>query len=234
MNRLWQGWTSTATAADSQRWVDLSHPLRSELARIPFFPAARFERIMSMPADPLNVTEMQMVCHFGTHVDAPCHFIADGPAFHEIPLDRLCGPGVVARLECEPYGLVEPHHLAAAAPDVRPDDIVLLDTGWAAHFGTERYEQNPSLSVAAAEWLVARRAKLLAVDFATPDLAVSRRPSGFDWPVHHVLLAHGVLIAEHLTNLRALPPGRVEVLFLALNIEGADGGPCRVVARPAR
>src|SRR5262245_65574003 len=113
MNRLWLGWKSRTTAA--QPWVDLSHPLRSELSRIPFFPAARFERIMSTPKDPLNATEMQMVCHFGTHVDAPCHFIADGPAFHEIPLDRLCGAGVVVRLECEPYATIEPERLDAAA-----------------------------------------------------------------------------------------------------------------------
>src|SRR5262249_17766233 len=178
--------------------------------------------IMSMPDDPLNVTELQMVCHFGTHVDAPCHFIADGPAFHQIPLDRLCGSGVVIRLDCEPYGLIEPPMLDAAASELRPDDIVLLDTGWAAHFGTEIYERNPSLSVATAEWLVEREVKLLAVDFATPDLAVSRRPPAFDWPVHHILLSRGVLIAENLTRLRSLPAGRVEGLFLALNLERPD------------
>jgi kynurenine formamidase len=231
MNRHWEGWKRGASSSGSPPWLDLSHPLRADLARIPFFPPARFERIMSMPGDPLNVTEMQMVCHFGTHVDAPRHFIADGPAFHEIPLDRLCGAGVVMRLACEPYGLIEPERLGAASADLRPDDIVLLDTGWAAHFGTPLYDQHPSLSVAAAEWLVERRVKLVAVDFATPDLAANRRQARFDWPVHHVLLSHGVLIAEHLTNLRALPAGRLEVLFLALNIEGADGGPCRVVAR---
>ena len=231
MNYSWQGWGAGASVQSSPLWVDLSHPLRADLSRIPFFPAPRFERIMSMPDDPLNVTELQMVCHFGTHVDAPCHFIADGPAFHQIPLDRLCGSGVVIRLECEPYGLIEPSMLDTASSELRPDDIVLLDTGWAAHFGSELYERNPSLSVAAAEWLVERRVKLVAVDFATPDLAVSRRPPGFGWPVHHVLLSRGVLIAENLTHLGSLPAGRVEVLFLALNIEGADGAPCRVVAR---
>jgi len=71
------------------------------------------------------------------------------------------------------------------------------------------------------------------VDFITPDLAVNRRPPEFRWPVHHILLSQGVLIAENLTNLRALSGQRVEVMFLALNIEGADGAPARVVARPA-
>ena len=44
-----------------------------------------------------------------------------------------------------------------------------------------------------------------------------------------------VMLVGRLTRdpeLRSLPSGRVEVFFLALNIEGADGAPCRVVARP--
>lgn len=228
----WKGWPSAA-APRERPWTELSHVLRADMSRIPFFPEARFTRIMELGRDRVNVTEMQMVCHFGTHVDAPCHFVAGAPAFHDIPLERLHGPGVVWRLAVEPHGLIDVDALAAARPALRPGDIVLLDTGWAAHFGTPRYEDNPSLSEAAAAWLVERGTKLLGVDFATPDLAVNRRPSGFDWPVHHVLLSGGVLIAEHLTNLRALAGHRIEAMFLALNIEGADGAPVRAIARQA-
>jgi kynurenine formamidase len=50
--------------------------------------------------------------------------------------------------------------------------------------------------------------------------------------VHQILLSRGVLIAEHLTNLRALANSRVEAMFLALPVAGSDGGLARVVARP--
>src|SRR5262249_8022134 len=178
-------------------WVELSHSLRADLGRIPFLPRPRFERIMTLSQDRLNVTEIQMVCHFGTHVDAPCHFIPSAPAFHEIPLDRLYGPGVLWRHDAQPYELIEPETLSRLEPAIRPGDIVLFDSGWALHFGSERYDENPSFSPAAAQWLAERRVKLLAVDFATPDLAVNRRAAGFNWPVHHILLSQGVLIAEH-------------------------------------
>jgi kynurenine formamidase len=235
MNDRWRGWRDLGDGRRSAAsgWVDISHRLGPDLARIPFFPPARFERIMSMPEDRLNATEIQMVCHFGTHVDAPCHFIPDGPAIDEIPLDRLQGPGVVWRIACEPYQLIEPEAFERARPVLRRGDVVLLDTDWSRHLGSKRYEQNPSLSVAAAQWLVDHDVKLLGVDFATPDLAVDRRADDFDWPVHHVLLSNGVLIAEHLTNLGSLSGRRIEVMFLALNIRGADGAPARVVARPA-
>jgi len=247
MHDCWQGWrelpeplgeqsggrgTSDTRGGDAP-WIDLTHRLNERLYGIPYFPAPHFRRVMSLPRDPLNVTEIQMVCHFGTHVDAPNHFIPDGPAFDEIPLERLHGRGVVWRLDPEPYDVIEPATFKRLAPTLEPGDILLLDTGWWQHFGTRRYEQNPSLSVHAALWLVEHGVKLLGVDFATPDLAVDRRPPGFDWPVHHVLLSQGVLIAENLTNLRALAGARIEAMFLGLSIEGADGAPARVVARRA-
>jgi kynurenine formamidase len=235
MYASWQGWGEEGEKSTRPRknpgWLELSHPLRADLARISYFPPARFERIMSIPKDPLNLTEMQMVCHFGTHVDAPRHFVPDGPAVHEIPLDRLYGPGVVWRIPCESYDVIEPATLERQQPRLRPGDILLLDTGCADHFGTKLYEEHASVSPAAAEWLVNRRIKLLGVDCATPDLAVHRRPVGFDWPVHRILLSRGVLIAEHLTNLHCLAGQRVEAMFLALSIEGADGAPARVIAR---
>jgi kynurenine formamidase len=237
MHDRWRGWRPLPPPAPpppaAGPWLDLSHPLSPELAAIPFFPPARFTRIMRMPTDPLNVTEMQMVCHFGTHVDAPCHFIADGPAFHQIPLERLHGPGVVWRVDAGPYQEIDAGTLAGLRPAAEPGDIVLLDAGWADRVGTKEYERNPALTVDAADWLVARGVKLVGVDFATPDLAVDRRPPGFGWPVHHVLLSQGVLIAENLTNLRPLAGRRIAAMFLALNVVGADGGPVRAVGRVA-
>src|SRR5262249_16026866 len=90
-------WVTGSTSAGTGRgspagggpWLELSHTLRGDLSRVATFPDARFERIAAMPQDPMNATSMHMVCHYGTHVDAPCHFIPGGPAFHEIPLDRL-------------------------------------------------------------------------------------------------------------------------------------------------
>ena len=73
--------------------------------------------------------------------------------------------------------------------------------------------------------------KLLGVDFSTPDLTAHKRPSGFTWPVHQILLSQGVLVAEHLTNLGGLANQRVEAMFLAIPIAGSDGAPARVLAR---
>src|SRR5262245_35219278 len=132
----WRGWSNVETSAlraadDDRTWVELSHSLRADLARAPLFEKPEFRRVKSMPEDPFNATEIRMICHFRTYVDAPSHFIAGGPAFHEIPLERLYGPGGVWHVRCEPYELIEPDLLEQAGPPLRPGDILLLDTGWA-------------------------------------------------------------------------------------------------------
>lgn len=232
----WRGWMDLPEpdpVTPTGPWIDLSHPLGPDMPRVAFFPEPRFEQIMEMPGHPLNVTEMQMVVHIGTHVDSPRHFFRDGPAFEDVPIERLHGPGVVWRIDAGPNETVEPADLEACKPRLHPGDILLLSAGWSAHAGGATYDDaHPALSVAAAEWLVARKIKLLAVDFPTPDLPVARRPEGFDWPVHHALLGRGVIVAEHLRNTASLEGGRAEFMFNALNIAKADGAPVRALARP--
>jgi kynurenine formamidase len=197
------------------------------------FPRPRIEQIYSQPEYPANVTEVQMVCHHGTHVDAPRHFIADGPSFDQIPIERLFGPGVVLSIAAEANEAITPAMLEASGPEVRRGDIVLLDTGWARRIADQDYEDHPYLTVGAAQWLLDRGAKMLGVDFSTPDLGAVRRPKNYDFPVHHTLLSNGVLIAEHVTNIAIFAGRRIEAMILPLAIQGADGGPSRAIARLA-
>ncbi|WP_204870088.1 MULTISPECIES: cyclase family protein [Nocardiaceae] len=212
-------------------WTDLSHRLDPRAPRIPIFPPPTFATVAEMPADPMTVSRMDMVVHTGTHVDAPCHFVAGAESIDEIDLSRLTGEGVVCRVDAgedEVYGV-------EALLDrglVRAGDIVVLDTGWWRHAGTALYARHPSLSVELAQWLVDRGVSMVAVDTGTPDLPVPLRADGFTWPVHLVLLGAGVLIAEHLTNLAPLSGQRVEVILAPLNIRGSDGAPVRAVGRP--
>jgi len=230
----WKGWMALGPAESAPErgpWIDLSQTVYHGMPRFASFAAPRVEQIKKIPQDPLNVTEIQIICHVGTHVDAPRHFVADGPAMEEIPLDRFFGPGVVWKIDVKPFGIVDVADLEHAKPDLRWGDIVILNCGWWPSFGTETYDQNYSLSPEAAAWLADRGVKLIGVDCGTVDLAHTQREPGFDWPVHRILLSHGVLVAEHLTNLSPLTRKRIEAMFLPLKIKGADGAPARVIAR---
>lgn len=221
-----------AGAAVASGWHDLAHVVTEEMARIATFPAPRIGRLLCRPGDPMNVTTVELCCHVGTHVDAPLHFIDGAPSIDELPLDRFHGPGVVVDAPADDYGRIDVEVFRAARPAIRPGDIVLVHAGWSRFFGEDRYDRHPSLTEAAAAWLVERGVKLVGVDFGTPDIALDRRPAGFDWPVHRILLGSGVLVVEHLRGLAPLVGRRLEVVCLPINVRGADGAPARVVARP--
>lgn len=232
----WKGWLDVPAPKISgvpSGWIDLSHCLTEELSRIPSFPQPRIRQITKIPEHRANVTEVHMVVHHGTHLDAPRHFIADGPTMDQVPLDRLYGPGVVWHFDVAADGVIDVADLERARPRLRPGDIVLIDTGRARHVNTDLYMQHACLTGEAAAWLVKNGAKIVGVDFSTPDLAALRRPPDFAFPVHYTLLSQGVLIAEHVTNLEPLAGKRAEFMFLGLNIAGSDGAPVRAVARVA-
>lgn len=230
----WQGWITLPereAGAAVGPWLDLSHPIGPATPCASIFPPPETELIRAMPDDPFNVTRLNMVVHAGTHLDSPRHYYLDGPAFEDIPLDRLHGPGTIWRIDVQPNAVIGVEQLEEARPVLREGDILALETGWSNRVGTETYDQHPSLSPEAGEWLVSRRIKLLACDFATPDLVYHLREEGFDWPIHRALLSRGILICEHLTGHRTLAGKRVEFMFNALNISAADGAPVRALAR---
>ena len=234
----WQGWIDVPepeVGPATGNWIDLTHVFSESMPKVPHVSAPRFPMTYRLPDDYSNVTEIHMSVHTGTHLDSPYHFINDGPGMDAVPLERLYGPGVVWHLpDIEAYRMIEPEDLMACTPELRPGDILLLDTGWWDKCGgTPEYEKFPALSQAAAEWLVEKHCKLVGIDNGTPEMAKEKRPEeGWKWPVHHTLLSHGVLVGEFVRNMKPLAGQRVEVMFLALSLAGADGAPARVIARP--
>jgi kynurenine formamidase len=223
----WGGWAKLPDRDTGRGWTDLTHPFGPQL---PYGP--KVERMMSLPEHGMNLSRMELMLHCGTHLDAPRHFFADGPSIEEIPLERLWGPGVVWRIETTEHGVIEPADFEAATPELEAGDMVVLDTGFSRVIGQEGYLRHPSLSPAAAQWLVDHGATMVICDFLAPELAASLRPEGYAFPVHHILLGNGVLIVENAAEARPLAGQRVEVVVMPLPIAGSDGSPVRLLARP--
>jgi kynurenine formamidase len=211
--------------------VDLSHVIYDGMPKIPVLPDVHVKRFFSLEkGHPLNVTELSIPCHAGTHVDAPVHIVPNGKSIEELPLDAFVGPGKVIPVKKRGGEEVAARDLEGSGVSVDRGDILMLFTGWDEKFESPSYNLHPYLSVDAAEWMVKKGVKLFGIDCITVDLPTPMRPKGFDFPVHRTLLGNGILIAENMANLGRIVGKKTRILALPLRVKGSDAGHARIVA----
>ena len=194
--------------------------------------------------------------HVGTHIDALCQVSCGGklyggtdaasvqsyaggmsalsadtiaPIFRRGVLLDIAGATILP----EDFEIT-PAHLEAAAKniEIRPGDVVLLRTGWAAYWDDPRKfisrVHGPGPALPAARWLSDR-----GIFAAGSDTVAFEKVPDPAMPVHvHFLVESGIHIMECL-NLESLAAARVyEFLFIAapLKIRGATASPLRPLA----
>jgi kynurenine formamidase len=161
-------------------FYELSHPWGYYTPIMPGYEDIKLERVSHHARHGAMAQRFSTVMHTSTHLNAPIHLVQRATAVGNLPLDRFFGTGVVLSVPKRKWDLIGVDDLAAAKPEVRSGDIVLIVTGWHRHYSDSiRYFGHaPGLAREAAEWLVARNAKLVGTDTATIDhpLATSLGP----------------------------------------------------------
>lgn len=106
--------------------------------------------------------------HTGTHLNAPIHLIQKGEDLAKLSLDKCFGNGVVLDIPKTSYETITAEDLKTR--DIREGDIVVINTGWHHRYSDslEYYGESPGLTKDAAEYLVSKKCKLVAVD--TPQI----------------------------------------------------------------
>lgn len=216
-------------------WHDLTQPFHAGMPHSSSLPSPDVATLRRVEEDGVNVQRYSAPTHVGTHVDAPRHFVPDGPTIDDYPLDKFTGSGVVLDLERESAGEIPLEAVEEAAEEVggiRARDIVLIRTGWGRRFDDhESYRRYPWLAADVADWLLEREVSLLGVDTISPDRPRAMRPDNWDaYPHHRTLLPADVLIMEHL-YLEAVAGQRLEIVAFPLKLQDGDGAPVRVGAR---
>jgi len=130
--------------------------------------------------------------------------------------------------------MIEPEDFERILPQLEPGEILLLDTGVTQYVGASDYDRHAALSVAAADWLVDEKIKLLAVDTPTPDIPIHKRPLRVPLADAPDAAAGRRPDLAQVANARSLAGRRAEFLFLPLNSVGGDGAPARVLGRAIR
>jgi len=210
-----------ASLPGRRRVLDISVPNVSGMHVYPGDPVPRVEPVRQLESgDACNLSLLTLGSHTGTHVDAPYHFLADGPRLGDVALDRMVGEALVADLRGRPAVDAE----ALGEVDIRPGDIVLCRTDNSWRWEAREFQRDFTyLTEDAARLLLARGARAVGMDY----LSIERFGSA-DFPVHHILLGAGVFVIEGL-DLRAVSPGRYTLVCLPLKFPDLDGAPARAI-----
>ena len=198
---------TVATRSTASAFVDLSHTIENGMITYKGLPAplvcdhlSRLEsREIYAEGTEFQIGRINMVANTGTYIDVPFHRYAEGYDLAALNLDRVSDlPGVLVRVAGAVGRAIDWHHFG---PVECRDRAVLVHTGWDRNWGKDSYfEGHPFLTEKAAVYLRDQGARLVGIDSLNID-----DTSGGTRPVHSVLLAAGIPIVEHMTNLEALP-----------------------------
>jgi kynurenine formamidase len=214
-----------------RRVIDLSHRVDEDTQIYPGDPAVRLEPATTITADGVNVLSVHIGSHSGTHVDAPYHFIEDGERIDTMDARLFFGPAVVMDVRGKgPRERITVEDLRPYEDRLSEGVVAVLRTGWDERYGTARYYDHPFLDRRAAQLIVDAGARTVAVDALNVDETVLEGPHPEGYPVHHLILGAGGVIAENLTNLEAVDFPDPFLSLLPMKLGGSDGAPVRAVA----
>lgn len=168
----------------------------------------------------VNVGQVTMSTHTGTHIDAPFHFESDGKKVIDLDFNLYIGPALVIHVDKPAsIGIKELEGM-----DLSGVKRLLIRTdSWQDK--TVFPEFIPHIEPELAAYLAEQGVQLFGLDLPSVDPLDSKELNA-----HHELNNNGIHILEGLV-LDQIEPGDYELAALPLPLEQADGSPVRALIR---
>jgi kynurenine formamidase len=193
--------------------------------------------------------EVHLITHTGTHIDAPWHYgpLSEGkPArtVDQCPLEWFYGDGVVLDVRHRrPGELITVDDLRSALDRIgyqlKPLDIVLIQTGCDHWQEGPAYFEQPGMSRDSTLWLVEQGIRVIGIDAYGFDRKFSdmreeflrTRDGRIVWQAHFAGITREYCQIEKLANLDQIGrPHGFKVSCFPVKVAGASGAWCRAVA----
>ena len=219
----------TTGKSDVQSFVDVSHSIEHGMITYKGLPApvicdflSREEsRKLYAEGTEFHIGRIDMVANTGTYIDSPFHRYADGKDLSELALSSIANlEGICIRAGNSGGQGIDASFFRET--DVR-GKAVLVNTGWDAHWRTDRYfEGHPFLTRDAAQFLADSGALLVGIDsYNIDDIQDTSRPA------HSILLGADIPIVEHLCDLGSLPDDRFRFFAVPVKVRAFGTFPVR-------
>lgn len=196
------------------------------------------------------IERLRLTTHNGAHLDAPWHFHSTmnggqrAWTIDEAPLEWCVGAGVKLDFRHFPDGYVVSAsdvetELRRIQYELRPLDIVLINTSAAATYGQPNYlDSGCGMGREATLYLLERGVRVCGTDGWSWDAPFSATAKRFAetgdpsliWEGHKASREIGYCHLEKLRNLDQLPPYGFQVSCLPVKIKGGSAGWTRAVA----
>ena len=215
---------------------------------LPFFPGLTKEQLPN--GEGWAVEQLNISTHNGTHLDAPWHYgstMSDGKraiTIDEVPLEWCFNPGVKLDFRDLDDGYVATAadveaELKRIGHELRPLDIVVVNTAAGAHYGQPDYvSRGCGMGREATLYLLERGVRVTGTDawsWDAPFVHTARKFSETHdpkliWEGHRAGMEIGYSHIEKPSNLEGLPATGYEIACFPFKIKGASAGFTRAVA----
>lgn len=229
-------------------FVDLSHRLEVGMPDGPGPDAATIDALLTHAVDDGGAARIHLYSfpgQWGTHIDAPIHFVANKRTLEDIPVSEMILPLVVLDI----------HQQVLANPDyqVSMDDVaaweqengeipaksfVALRSDWSKRWPSldqmrgwdeDGISHSPAWSMEVLEFLSDER-NVTAIGHETMDTDTGKLAAAGQYPLETYFLGLDKYQIENMTSLDQVPPSGAFIVASWMNSENGAGFPARVFA----
>lgn len=214
------------------RIIDVSGPIENGMwAYGPPFPEVRISRIPMPEWLDYEVFSEQvtMALQNCTYLETPAHMYSNAMKIDEVPLERcFMIDSVVLQVPKDAGEAISirdlEEALARSGEKLRPQDALLVATGWDSHWNAPDFMKTPPYFLTEAiHWILDSQVGLLGSD--TPRYDNPNAPQNF-FPE---FFRHDILLLAPMVNLTEVRRARVKLVALPCKFKGCCASPVRAV-----
>lgn len=200
--------------------IDISWPITQDMTSYKDNKPAVLTTFKDFPHDLARDSNLMLNSHTGTHVDAPSHFLEEGPSVETFSLKQFIG-------QCQVLDLTHKTDCITAQDlentTIQPESIIIFKTKNSLKSPTAPFNANfIYLERSGAQYLIDKKIKAVGIDY----LGIERNQP--DYKTHKTLLQLNVPVIEGL-RLEHVSAGKYFFIFLPLKINGLEAAPGRAI-----
>jgi arylformamidase len=206
---------------------DISVPISRTSVVWPDDPKVAIRKLSKIAnGDEVNISQISMSLHTGTHIDAPNHFIDNGKTIDQVPLAKLVGEVLVMSFE-DHIKVINEHALVShpMLKDLLTAKKVLFKTSNSSYLDMSQgkfSEDYVGIDKSGAHYLAGLNLDLIGLDYLSVAIFDDTQDP------HQILLSKEIVLLEGIT-IKHVSPGFYDLYCLPLPVSGSDGSPARTI-----